>query len=67
MARPKRNLRMISKHLCLPEELVARMELELFSDVEGRIPMGAQAELITQLLREHFAVLDTAREGRQLP
>lgn len=54
MSRPKSNISRISKNISLPEDLVARMELDLFSEVEGRIPVGAQSKLIEQLLREHY-------------
>lgn len=63
MSRPKSNIRKISKNISLHEEVVARMELELYSDVEGRVPIGAQSELIEQLLRQHFADQDAYRRG----
>ena len=58
MARPKPTIPQIKKTLHLPQDVVARLELELFSDLEGKIPHGAQSELITQLLRNYFAALD---------
>lgn len=45
----------VEKKLSLDAELVARVELMLFSDLEGRVPYGAWAGFIEQLLREHFA------------
>jgi hypothetical protein len=54
MSRPKGVTRRLSKNISLPEDLVARMELELFSEVEERIPVGAQSALIERLLRDHF-------------
>lgn len=54
MARPKKTVRTIYKNIGLPEDLVARMELELFSEMEGRIPFGAQQEFFTKLLRDYF-------------
>jgi hypothetical protein len=54
MSRPKRTIRTIYKNIALPEDLVAKLELELFSEVEGRIPFGAQQEFFVKLLREHF-------------
>ena len=62
MSRPKRTTRTISKHFLIPEELVARMELELYSDVEERVPLGAQSELVTKLLRQHYQLLDSQRK-----
>jgi hypothetical protein len=58
MPRPKKTIRTIFKNIALPEDLVARLELELYSDVEGRVPFGAQQEFFTKLLREHFERID---------
>lgn len=58
MARPKPTIPQIKKTLHLPQDVVARLELELFSDLEGKIPHGAQSELITKLLRDYFEKLD---------
>lgn len=54
MARPASINKPIEKKLSLDAELVARVELALFSDLEGRVPYGAWSGLIEQLLREHF-------------
>lgn len=62
MSRPKSHSRTINKHFSLPEDIVARLELELFSEAEGRVPVGAQAELVTALLRKHFEQQDAARK-----
>ena len=55
MARPKQTVRTVYIHVGLPEDLVAQLQLHLFSDVEGKIPMGAQQAFFTKLVREHFA------------
>lgn len=54
MARPASINKPIEKKLSLDAELVAKVELALFSDLEGRVPYGAWSGLIEQLLREHF-------------
>lgn len=54
MARPASINKPIEKKLSLDAELVARVELALFSDLEGRVPYGAWSGLIEQLLREYF-------------
>jgi hypothetical protein len=54
MARPKKTFRTVPKNICLPEDLVAKLELELYSEVEGKIPFGAQQEFFTKLLRDYF-------------
>lgn len=40
--------------LWLPEDIRARLDLYLWSQLEGRVPHGAYSRLISQLLREHF-------------
>lgn len=52
--RPSKTLKGIQKNISIPEDLCAKMELELFSEVEGRIPHGAQKEFFEKLLRKHF-------------
>ena len=62
MARIAKTERTVQKNIALPIDLAARMEVELFSEVEGRIPLGAHGKLIEGLLRQHFKVLDRARK-----
>jgi hypothetical protein len=54
MARPKKLIRTVYKNIALPEDLAAKVELELYSEVEGKIPFGAQQEFFSRLLREYF-------------
>lgn len=65
MARPKKTTRTVFKNIGLPEDLVARLELHLYSDLEGRIPQGAQQEFFTKLLREFFEELDAVNRKAQ--
>jgi hypothetical protein len=62
MARPKRIIRPIVKNIALPEDLVARIELELFSEIEGKIPFGAQQRFFEKVIREHYAQQDAAAQ-----
>lgn len=61
MARPASINKPIEKKLSLDAELVAKVELALFSDLEGRVPYGAWSGLIEQLLREHFSRAERQR------
>jgi hypothetical protein len=54
MARPKKTIRTVYTNIGLPEDLAARVKLELYSEVEGKIPFGAQQEFFSNLLREYF-------------
>jgi len=61
MGKPKKTVPVIFKKIGLPEDLVARIELELFSDLEGKIPFGAQQQFFENLVRKHYAEKDAAR------
>jgi hypothetical protein len=63
MARPKAVIRPVEMSVSLPEDLHARLKLELFSELEGRVPHGRISQLFALLLREHFAALDNAQKG----
>lgn len=39
----------------LPEDLMDRLNLHLFSEVEGRVPKGAYKDFFAQRIREFFA------------
>lgn len=54
MPRPKKTLRPVYKNISLPEDLVAQVELSLWSELEQRVPFGAWSELVQRLLREHL-------------
>jgi hypothetical protein len=54
MARPKKLIRTVYKNIAIPEDLAAKVELELYSEVEGKIPFGAQQEFFSRLLRAYF-------------
>lgn len=52
MPRPKRVDRPVSKHIHLPETLAAQVELELYSELEQKVPFNAWGKLVEELLRE---------------
>lgn len=39
----------------LPEDLYTRMKLQLFSELEQKVPLGAYQEFFSARLREYFA------------
>lgn len=61
MAKPKNAVPTVEKKVQIPMDLVTRMELELHSDLEGKIPYGAQSEFINRLIREHYQRIDSGR------
>ena len=67
MPRPKKTDRPVEKTISLPESIVSRVDLELYSELEGRVPFGAWQRFIVGLIEDHFTRLDRARkEGKQL-
>ena len=46
--------RPIQLHLVLPESIRARVDLELYSPLEGRVPLGKYQEFFMNLLSKHW-------------
>lgn len=55
MARRTKTDRPVEKSISLPQSTVAQVDLLLFSQLEGRVPFGAWASLVNQLLSEWLA------------
>lgn len=51
MSRPRKAIRPVQKCVSLPETLIAQVDLELFSEVEGRVPFGAWQEYLMELIK----------------
>lgn len=54
MPRPKQTIRTVYFHVGLPEDLAAKIQLQLFSEVESKIPIGAYQRYFTELVRRDF-------------
>lgn len=63
MARPRRIDRPVEKRISLPRSLVVQVELELFSDLEQKVPFGAWQRLLIDLLERQVEVWRRARAG----
>lgn len=65
MSRRKSITPKVRLNLVLPMDLRARMDLELVSELEGRVPLGKYADFIAARLREYFEwkSLDLSRFG----
>lgn len=61
--RPSKTTRSIQVNCSLPEDIVTRMKLHLWSDAEGKVPHGSQSGLIEQALREYFSRFDSYGMG----
>ena len=54
MGRPRKAIRSIEKNISIPEDLVLKVDLFLFSPLEQRVPHGAWSKYIQGLIREDF-------------
>lgn len=61
MPRPKLINPNRSWQVRLPEDLMARVLSDLFSDAEGCVPYGAQSKFIEQCIREHYERYEQSR------
>lgn len=50
MPRPRKVDRPVEKSISLPESLVVQVELELWSDLEGKVPFGAWQRYVAGLI-----------------
>lgn len=62
MPRPRKTDRPVEKRIALPESLVARVELELYSELEGKVPFAAWQKFVSSLIEEHFRKVDQQKE-----
>lgn len=62
MPRPVSITRSIHKNIALREDLCIRLEKELYSVVDGRIPMNAQRDFFNQLLQGYFDDIDRKKK-----
>lgn len=63
MPRPKKTDRPVEKNISLPESIVLRVELELHSELEGRVPFGAWQRYIVGLIEADLAKKAQATHG----
>lgn len=61
MARPRKTDRPVEKNISLPGSLVARVELELWSELEGKVPFGAWQRYIVRLVEADMATAEQHR------
>lgn len=49
--KPAKVMRPVEKSISLPTDVVALVDLQLYSELEGRVPFGAWSRLVEALLR----------------
>lgn len=52
MPRPRKAIRPLNKKISIPEDIATRVDLQLFSELEGKVPHAAWSELVTGLLKD---------------
>jgi hypothetical protein len=63
MPRPAKAVKSVTKEISLPPDIVAQVDLALYSELEGRVPHGAWQKLLTALLGEWLVRLDDNKES----
>lgn len=61
MGRPRKAIPSIEKNISLPRDLVVAVELELYSEVEGKVPFAAWQKYLEDLIRKDLARRVAAR------
>ena len=61
MPKPRKSIRPIEKSISLPEDMVAKVELQLYSELEGRVPHGAWSRYLQALIAADLARKDPGR------
>lgn len=57
MPRPLKADRPVEKSISIPGSVATRVDLQLYSEFEGRVPHGAWSRLMTTLLEQYLANL----------
>ena len=55
MGRPRKAVPSIEKNISLPRDLVVAVELELYSEDEGKVPFAAWQKYLEDLIRKDLA------------
>ena len=66
MGRKPKIIKPVQLCLKLPQDLLLKLQLHLYSEVEGRVPQGSYQEFFTELLQDYFAEKAPLREIRNL-
>lgn len=61
MGRPRKAVPSIEKNVSLPRDLVIAVELELYSEVEGKVPFAAWQKYLENLIRKDLTSRAAAR------
>lgn len=64
MPRPLKVDRPVEKSISIPQSIVVAVELELWSDLEGKLPFGAWQKYITKLIEEDIQRRQALRAKR---
>lgn len=59
--KPPNTIRPTRLEVYIPEDLRARLDLHLYSTLEGRVPHGAYKKFLCELMREFFSKQDRSQ------
>ncbi len=62
MPRPPQAVKKVAVTLQLIPDLAAQLDLELYSEIDGRVPYGAREKVIAPLIQAWIAERQKARE-----
>ena len=57
MPRPKKVDRTQRIEVQIPASILTKVKLELYSELEGRVPFGSMSELLTELMTDWLKAL----------
>lgn len=63
MARPAKTTPSVNINLAVDPDLMAKVRLEVFSEVEGKVPHGAYSGFFNTVLKEYFTKQELFRLG----
>lgn len=63
MPKPKKAIPSITKNVCLPEPLVRRIDLILYSTLEDRVPHGAWSRFLITAIEEKLKRMEHEELG----
>lgn len=63
MPRVKSTIRPVKKGIHLPEDLVAKVDLRLYSELEGKVPFAAWSTLVEKLLATWLSNVEAAERA----
>jgi hypothetical protein len=62
VSRPTKAVKPTEKYLSIPSDLATKVDLKLFSDLEGKVPYGAWSKYVEGLIRRDLEQKEKSHE-----